>query len=84
MTGETVQEDAQKARPARPQLLKKAEVEVKVKRRGGSSLLNLSLSLDLPITLAGFFSILINTASPHHPVRHDVPAHGPLCHEPPE
>jgi hypothetical protein len=52
-------QDAQKGRPARPQLLKKVEVEVKVTRRAGPSLLNLSLSLDLPITLAGFFSILL-------------------------
>jgi hypothetical protein len=38
---------------------KKAEVEVTVKRRAGSSLLNLSLSLDLPITLAAFLGILL-------------------------
>jgi hypothetical protein len=39
--------------------MKKAEVEVKVKRRTGFCLLNLSLSLNLPITLAVFFSILL-------------------------
>jgi hypothetical protein len=39
--------------------MKKVQVEVKVKRRTGSCLLNLSLSLNLPITLAGFFNSLL-------------------------
>jgi hypothetical protein len=55
---EPLEQDAQKGRSARPQRMKKAEVEVKVKHRTGSCLLNLSLSLNLPITLADFFSIL--------------------------
>jgi hypothetical protein len=50
-----MEQDVQKGLPARPQLLKKAEVEVKVKRRSGSWLLNLSLSLNLPIKLEDFF-----------------------------
>ena len=44
---------------ARPQGMKKAEVEVKVKRRTDSCLLNLSLSRNLPITLADFWRILL-------------------------
>ena len=40
--------------------MEKAEVEVKGKRQIGSCLLNLSLSRNLPITLAGFFSILLD------------------------
>jgi len=38
--------------------MEKAEVEVKVKRQTDSCLLNLRLSLNLPIMLADFFSIL--------------------------
>ena len=38
--------------------MEKAEVEVEAKYRTGSCVLNLSLSLNLPITLADFFSIL--------------------------
>jgi hypothetical protein len=51
-------QDAQKDCPARPQRMEKAEVEVKVKHQTDSCLLNLSLSLNLPITLADFFSTL--------------------------
>jgi len=38
--------------------MEKAEAEVKVKRRTGSCLLNLSLNLNLPITLADFVNSL--------------------------
>ena len=62
-------QDAQKVRPTRPQLLKKAEVEVKVKRRSGSCLLNLSLSLNLPIKLANCFSLLLFRYEDQHPRR---------------
>jgi len=51
---------------ARPQQAKQAEVEVKVKRRTGSCVLNLSLSLNLPRPLADFFSILLKN---HRPLR---------------
>jgi hypothetical protein len=54
--------DAQKGCPARPQRVKQAEVEVKVKRRTASCLLNLGLSLDLSRALADFFSVLREVA----------------------
>jgi hypothetical protein len=44
--------------------MKKAEVEVKVKRRTGSCLLNLSLSLNLPITLVDFSASCQTFSSP--------------------
>ena len=43
--------------PARPHRVKQAEVEVKVERR--SDFPHLSLSLNLPLTLADFFSNLL-------------------------
>jgi hypothetical protein len=43
--------------------MKKAEVEVTVKGQTGSRLLNLSLSLNLPLKLEGFFSILLQIAA---------------------
>jgi hypothetical protein len=48
---------------ARPQQIEKAEVEVKVKRQTGSCLLNLSLSLNLPITLADFLNSLLSISN---------------------
>jgi len=44
----SVAQDAQNGRPARPQRVKQAEVEVKVERR--FDLLNLSLSLSLNLS----------------------------------
>ena len=49
-----MQEDKKKARLAGPQRLKKAEAECEP----GSGFPHLSRSLDLPITLADFFSTL--------------------------
>jgi hypothetical protein len=51
---ERINQDAQKVRPARPQRPKQAEVEVKVERRFELLPLSLNLSLNLPITLAGY------------------------------
>lgn len=52
----------------------KIEVEVKIERRPGFLHLSLGLNLNLPITLADFFSILLTGKSTHElRLRQDMP-----------